>query len=71
MGIMIGAIVASQTAMRVAAMNAMKKNLENQKKLLTNSPKYAILIMSKGTTERKVNKNDEDRNDQTCQGRSD
>lgn len=30
----IGAIVASQTAMRVAAMNAMKKNLENQKKAI-------------------------------------
>lgn len=28
----IGAIIASQTAMRVAAINAMKKNLENQKK---------------------------------------
>ena len=30
----IGAIIASQTAMRVAAMNAMKKNLENQKKAI-------------------------------------
>jgi len=69
MGIMIGAIVASQTAMRVAAMNAMKKIWKIRKKLLTNSPKCAILIMSKGTTERKVNKNDEDRNDQTRYGR--
>lgn len=39
MGIMIGAIVASQTAMRVAAMNAMKKNLENQKKVVDKQPK--------------------------------
>ena len=39
MGIMIGAIVASQTAMRVAAMNAMKKNLENQKKAVDKQPK--------------------------------
>ena len=39
MGIMIGAIVASQTAMRVAAMNAMKKNLENQKKTVDKQPK--------------------------------
>ena len=31
-----------------------KKNLENQKKLLTNSPKYAILIMSKGTRQDQV-----------------
>lgn len=36
---MIGAIVASQTAMRVAAMNAMKKNLENQKKAVDKQPK--------------------------------
>lgn len=35
----IGAIVASQTAMRVAAMNAMKKNLENQKKAVDKQPK--------------------------------
>lgn len=35
----IGAIVASQTAMRVAAMNAMKKNLENQKKAIDKQPK--------------------------------
>jgi hypothetical protein len=34
----IGAIVASQTAMRVAAMNAMKKNLENQKKAIDKQP---------------------------------
>lgn len=39
MGIMIGAIIASQTAMRVAAMNAMKKNLENQKKAVDKQPK--------------------------------
>jgi uncharacterized membrane-anchored protein YhcB (DUF1043 family) len=38
MGVMIGAIVASQTAMRVAAMNAMKKNLENQKKAIDKQP---------------------------------
>lgn len=30
----IGAIVASQTAMRVAAINAMKKNQEKQKKAI-------------------------------------
>lgn len=35
----IGAIVASQTAMRVAAMNAMKKNLEKQKKTVDKQPK--------------------------------
>lgn len=35
----IGAIVASQTAMRVAAMNAMKKNLENQKKAVDKQSK--------------------------------
>lgn len=35
----IGAIVASQTAMRVAAMNATKKNLEKQKKAVDKQPK--------------------------------
>lgn len=32
MGIMIGAIIASQTAMRVAAMNAMKKKFGKSEK---------------------------------------
>lgn len=35
----IAAIIASQTAMRVASMNAMKKNLENQKKAVDKQPK--------------------------------
>ena len=34
----IGAIVASQTAMRVAALNAMKKNQKNQKKAIDKQP---------------------------------
>ena len=51
----IGAIVASQTAMRVAAVNAMKKNLENQKKSIDKQPKvcYTNNVESDKDKERK------------------